>query len=134
MSDAAILASRGLELNEITPDEYLGFFGNGYAVLQSYMDENPEVVEGFGRALVRGHALHVRPANKDQALAHMAAGNPQEGEDRDFAAALLDAVIERMTPTDAYMDRASATSRRSIGRPGNRACWTAARWMAPSKT
>ena len=35
----------------------------------------------------------------------MAAGNPQEGEDREFAGALLDAVIERMTPTDAYMDK-----------------------------
>ncbi len=105
VSDAAILASRGLELNEITPDEYLGFFGNGYAVLQSYMDENPAVVEGFGRALVKGMRFMSDPANQDRALAHMAAGNPQEGEDRDFAAALLGAVIERMTPTDAYIER-----------------------------
>ena len=105
VSDAAILASRGLDLNEITPAEYLGFFGNGYAVLQSYMDENPAVVAGFGRALVKGMRFMSDPANKDQALAHMAAGNPQEGEDRDFAGALLDAVIERMTPTDAFMDK-----------------------------
>ncbi len=54
ISDSAILASRGIDLREITPDEYLGFFGNGYAVLESYLAENPEVVEGFGRALVRG--------------------------------------------------------------------------------
>ena len=40
-----------------------------------------------------------------QALAHMAAGNPGEGEDREFAAALLDAVIERTTPTDEYAEK-----------------------------
>jgi NitT/TauT family transport system substrate-binding protein len=103
VSDAAILASRGIELREITPEEYLGFFGNGYAVLESYMSENPEVVEGFGRALVRGMEFMLDPANKETALDHMAAGNPTEGEDRDFASALFDAAAERMTPTEAYM-------------------------------
>lgn len=103
VSDAAILASRGLELVEITPEEYLGFFGNGYAALESYIAENPEVIDGFGRALVRGMRFMSDPANAEAALDHMAAGNPQEGEDRDFAAALLTAVIERMTPTDAFI-------------------------------
>lgn len=105
VSDAAILASRGLDLVEITPDEYLGFFGNGYAALAGYIDENPEVIDGFGRALVRGMRFMSDPANMETALDHMAAGNPQEGEDREFAAALLTAVIERMTPTDAYIDQ-----------------------------
>jgi len=104
ISDSAILASRGIDLREITPDEYLGFFGNGYAVLESYLAENPEVVEGFGRALVRGMEFMGDPDNKETALDHMAAGNPIEGEDRDFAAALFDAALERMTPTDAYID------------------------------
>lgn len=102
VSDAAILASRGLELTEITPPEYLGFFGNGFAALADYIDENPEVIEGFGRAIVKGMNFIVDPANKDAALEHMAAGNPQEGEDKEFAAALLDAVVERMTPTDEF--------------------------------
>jgi NitT/TauT family transport system substrate-binding protein len=103
VSDAAILANRGLELREITPEPYLAFFGNGYAVLQSYADENPEVVEGFGRALVRGMRFISDPANEETALDHMAAGNPQEGEDREFASSLLAAVVERMTPTDTYI-------------------------------
>ncbi|MGA1537559.1 MAG: ABC transporter substrate-binding protein, partial [bacterium] len=34
VSDAAILAARGLKLKEITPEEYLGFFGNGIAMLE----------------------------------------------------------------------------------------------------
>lgn len=103
VSDAAILASRGLDLTEITPPEYLGFFGNGYAALADYIEANPDVIEGFGRALVKGTRFMSDPANEDAALAHMAAGNPSEGEDKEFASALLGAVIERMTPTDAYI-------------------------------
>ncbi len=105
VSDAAILANRGLELREITPEEYLGFFGNGYAMLESFMDANPEIVEGFGKALVRGMRFALDPANLETALDHCAAGNPQEGEDREFAAALLQAAAERMTPTEAFIDQ-----------------------------
>lgn len=105
VSDAAILASRGLNLREITPERYLAFFGNGFAALRDYMDENPEVIEGFGKALVRGMNFALDPANQDAVLAHCAAGNPQEGEDKDFAASLLAAVLERMTPTDAVRDQ-----------------------------
>jgi NitT/TauT family transport system substrate-binding protein len=104
VSDAAILRSRGINLREITPPEYLGFFGNGYAALADYMEANPDVIEGFGRALVKGMRFIADPANLDTALAHMAAGNPQEGEDKEFAAALLAAVIERTTPTEEYID------------------------------
>lgn len=103
VSDAAILANRGLNLREITPEPYLAFFGNGYAVLRDYAEANPEVVEGFGRALVRGMHFISDPANGEAALDHMAAGNPQEGEDREFASSLLAAVVERMTPTDTYI-------------------------------
>jgi NitT/TauT family transport system substrate-binding protein len=35
VSDAAIIESRGLDLREITPEEYLSCFGNGYAALRS---------------------------------------------------------------------------------------------------
>jgi NitT/TauT family transport system substrate-binding protein len=104
VSDAAILRSRGMNLREITPEEYLGFFGNGYAVMRDYLEANPEVIEGFGRALVRGMRFALDPANADAVLAHAAAGNPQEGEDRDFAAALLASAIERMTPTEAFAE------------------------------
>ena len=105
VSDAAILANRGIELVEITPEEYLAYFGNGYAALAEYMEANPEVIEGFGRAIVRGMRFVKDPANQETALKHMAAGNPQEGEDKAFAAALLDAVNERMTPTDSYIEK-----------------------------
>jgi NitT/TauT family transport system substrate-binding protein len=100
VSDAAILNARGLKVREITPVEYLAYFGNGFAVLRSYMEEHPEVVEGFGRALVRGVEFGMDPANQARVLEHTTAGNPQEGEDPAFAAALLEAIKGRMTPAD----------------------------------
>lgn len=102
VSDAAILASRGIELREITPEQYLGFFGNGIAMLESGMAAMPELAPAFGRALVRGTLFAADPSNKDACLAHCAAGNPQEGE-QDYAASLFDGVLERMTPTDAFI-------------------------------
>ena len=102
ISDAAILRSRGINLREITPEQYLSFFGNGIAMTESAMSANPELAPSFGRALVRGMRFATDPANEDAVLAHCAVGNPQEGEDRDFAAALLAGAIDRMTPTDAF--------------------------------
>ena len=102
VSDAAILASRGLNLREITPEAYLGFFGNGIAMLESQMAAMPDLAPKFGRALVRGTRFAADPANKERALAHCAAGNPQEGE-QDYAASLYDGVAFRMTPTDAFI-------------------------------
>lgn len=100
VSDAAILEARGIPLREITPEEYLAYFGNGYAALRSYIEENPDVIEAFGRALVRGVEFSIDPANKDRALEHAKTGNPQEGEDPVFAAALYEAIKNRMTPLD----------------------------------
>ena len=103
MSDAAILAARGLKLREITPEAYLGFFGNGIAMLETQMAATPDLAPKFGRALVRGMRFAIDPANMDKALAHCAAGNPQEGEDKGFAASLLEGVIYRMTPTEPFI-------------------------------
>ena len=100
VSDAAILNARGLRVREITPEAYLAYFGNGVAVMRSYMEEHPEVIEAFGRALVRGVEFGMNPANQDKVLEHTTAGNPQEGEDPAFAAALLEAIKGRMTPAD----------------------------------
>ncbi|WP_236848528.1 ABC transporter substrate-binding protein [Cereibacter sphaeroides] len=104
VSDAAILAARGLTLREITPEAFLGFFGNGIAMLESQMQAMPELAPAFGRALVRGTRFASDPANKEKALAHCAAGNPQEGE-QDYAASLYDGVVNRMTPTEAFIGK-----------------------------
>jgi NitT/TauT family transport system substrate-binding protein len=99
-SDAAILNARGMPVRDITPGKFQSYFGNGYAAMRDYIDKNPDVIEGFGRAMVRATRFIMEPKNRDKALAHLAAGNPQEGEDKKFATALLEAVLAKATPPD----------------------------------
>lgn len=104
-SDAAIIEARGIPLREITPDGFLSYFGNGWAVTQAYLDENEDVVERFGRALVKGTRFGLDPANNEKTLAHAAAANPQEGEDTALAALLLEAAQTRINPQEQFRDK-----------------------------
>ena len=99
-SDAAILNSRGIPVRDITPEKFQSFFGNGYAAMGDYIAKNPDVIEGFGRAMVRATKFVMDPKNRDAALKHLAALNPQEGENRKFAETLLEAVLIKATPVD----------------------------------
>lgn len=98
VADLAILNYRGMPMRDITPEEFTTLFGNGYAVTREFMEENPEVVQGFVRALVRATHFTRDPANRDRVLEHIAAGNPQEAEDPAYANALLDAVLAKGVP------------------------------------
>ena len=100
-ADSAILNQRGLAVRDITPEEFLSFFGNGYAVMRSTIEEDPELVEGFGRAIVRAQTFAMDDANREAVLAHLKAGVPEESEDPQFASALFDAVRAKTVPLDA---------------------------------
>jgi NitT/TauT family transport system substrate-binding protein len=100
VADAAILTQRGLPVRDITPDEFQKFFGNGLATMGDTIRDNPELVEKFGRAHARGHAFALDDANRETVLAHLKAGNPQEGEDAGFQSALFDAVRAKTIPLD----------------------------------
>ena len=100
-ADAAILNQRGVAVRDITPPEYARFFGNGLATTGEIIRDNPELVEKFGRAFARGHAFALDDANREKVLAHLAAGNPPESEDPEFASALFDAVRSKTVPIDA---------------------------------
>ncbi len=100
VADAAILTQRGLPVRDITPDEFQKFFGNGLATMGDTIRDNPELVEKFGRAHARGHAFALDDANREAVLAHLKAGNPQEGEDEAFQSALFDAVRAKTIPLD----------------------------------
>ena len=100
VGDSAIMTSKGLALREITPEKNLAYFGNGFAALAPYMKENPKVIEGFGRALVRAARFCHDPANQAKVLKDAAKGNPQEAEDTGMAKALLVQIVERQTPLD----------------------------------
>lgn len=111
-SDAAILNSRGLQLRNITPEKFRSFFGNGMAAMTPFIKENPETVEKFGRAVVKGAKFAADPANIETVIDHAAAVNPQEAEDRDFARALIQQIVIRQTPFDpskgyGYQDAAA---------------------------
>jgi NitT/TauT family transport system substrate-binding protein len=99
-ADAAILNQRGVAVRDITPAEYARFFGNGLATTGEIIRDDPELVEKFGRAFMRGHVFALDDANREAVLAHLAAGNPQESEDPAFAAALFDAVRSKTIPLD----------------------------------
>lgn len=99
-ADAAILNYRGVKVRDITPPEFVRFFGNGLVTMGDTIRDNPELVEKFVRAVYRGHMFALDEANRDKVMEHMAAGNPQESEDRDFAEALLEAILDKSVPVD----------------------------------
>lgn len=99
-ADAAILNQRGVPVREITPAEYSRFFGNGFVTTGDLIRNDPELVEKFVRAIWRAHAFALDDANRDKVMAHLAAGNPQESEDKAFAEALFDAVRAKTIPVD----------------------------------
>lgn len=99
-ADTAILNQRGMAVRDITPAEFGRFFGNGIATMGDTIRNDRELVEGWSRAFARGHAFALDDANREAVLAHLAAGNPQEGEDKEFQSALFDAVRSKTIPTD----------------------------------
>jgi len=97
--DMAVLGTEGFPLLEITPEKYIGYFGWGFATTQAYIDENPDVIEGFTRALVRGTEFGME--NKDAALEHCAELNPEEGANSELTDPLFDTTAERgLTPEE----------------------------------
>ncbi len=99
-ADAAILNQRGMAVRDITPPEFARFFGNGLATMGDTIKNEPELVEKFIRAFAKAHAFALDDANREAVLAHLKAGNPQEGEDAEFQSALFDAVRSKTIPVD----------------------------------
>lgn len=98
-ADTAILNQRGMKVRDITPAEFGRFFGNGIATMADTIANDRALVESWSRAFARGHAFALNDANREAVLAHLAAGNPQEGEDKEFQSALFDAVRSKTVAT-----------------------------------
>lgn len=92
IADAAIISNAGLEMQNITPEEAQYIFGNGLATTVAFASEHPEIVEGFGRSYRRG--IDLGRENPERVLDNCVKYNPQELEDRDYAAAVLQVVID----------------------------------------
>jgi NitT/TauT family transport system substrate-binding protein len=99
-ADVATLNYRGVKVRDITPPEFQTLFANGLATMGSTIRNNPDLVTKFGRAVARGHAFALNPANKPRVMAHLKAGMPQESEDPVYASALFDAVAAKTVPLD----------------------------------
>ena len=99
-ADTAILNQRGMAVRDITPAEIGRFFGNGIATMADTIANDRELVEAWSRAFAKGHAFALDDANREAVLKHLADGNPQEGEDKEFQSALFDAVRSKtISPT-----------------------------------
>lgn len=98
-ADTAILNQRGMAVRDITPAEFGRFFGNGIATMGDTIENDRELVEAWSRAFARGHAFALDDANREAVLQHLADGNPQEGEDKEFQSALFDAVRSKTIST-----------------------------------
>ncbi|MCV3272290.1 ABC transporter substrate-binding protein [Roseobacter sinensis] len=99
-ADTAILNQRGMKVRDITPAEFGRFFGNGIATMAETIENDRALVEGWSRAFARGHAFALNDANREAVLGHLAEGNPQEGEDKEFQSALFDAVRSKTIPPE----------------------------------
>lgn len=99
-ADTAILNQRGMKVRDITPAEFGRFFGNGIATMADTIANDRELVEAWSRAFARGHAFALDDANREAVLKHLADGNPQEGEDKEFQSALFDAVRSKTIAAD----------------------------------
>lgn len=96
ISDMAIIEARGRALRELTPNEFLGFFGNGFATTRRFLDGNAGTIEGFGRALARGNEFAKQ--NKQATIKHCGEQNPEEARDTELTGALFDTAMARTTP------------------------------------
>lgn len=100
LADAAILTMRGIPVRDVTPVEFQKFFGNGLMAPGELIRTDPELVQSFITAWTRAHAMALEGGNREAILDHLAAANPQEGEDPEFASALYDAILLNSTPID----------------------------------
>jgi NitT/TauT family transport system substrate-binding protein len=86
--DVAIMRLRGLELQNIVPEDFQGFFDSTVAMETSFVDENTELVEGLGRALAKATVFGLE--NPEETLDITGEAFPEEIQDREFALALLE--------------------------------------------
>lgn len=89
--DVAIIRLRGLELRDLISEEFQSFFDSLIVMERDFMEDNPEVLEGFGRALAR--ATEWGFENPDQVIDITSQEFPEEAEDRELTRAFLDETI-----------------------------------------
>jgi NitT/TauT family transport system substrate-binding protein len=96
VSDFAALQANGIELRPITPDELSRTPGGSMIASKQYMEENPELVEGFLRAYAK--ATYVGVADPELAAAVAKVAVPEEWREEDVGMALTKVVVDAHMP------------------------------------
>ena len=79
---------RGVELRNILPAEFQNFFDTVFVFTSDFADDNPEVIEGFGRAIAKGTVWGLDdPAGVVEITSKFF---PEEAEDKEFTQALVE--------------------------------------------
>lgn len=94
--DVIAINSQGIETTVITPEEVQKFPGDGIAVTAETLEEDPEMVEGFVRASLKGRAFGL--ANLDATYAYFEENFPEAlADDPELAQAFFDLQIDSYT-------------------------------------
>lgn len=86
--DVAIMKLRGVELRNILPDELQNFFDTIFVFESDFVEENPNVIEGFGRAIAKGTVWGLD--NAAGVVEITSRFFPEEAEDEAFTQALVE--------------------------------------------
>lgn len=89
--DVAILKLKGLDVVDLISEDFASFFDSLVVMQRGFVEENPEIVEGFGRAIAR--ATQWGFDNPDQVIDITSQEFPEEAEDVALTQAFLEETI-----------------------------------------
>lgn len=89
--DVAIMRLQGLELRDLISENFQSFFDSVLVASTSTIEEQPELIEGVGRAVARGTQWGFD--NPDGVVDITSQFCPEEGEDAELTRAFLDETI-----------------------------------------
>jgi NitT/TauT family transport system substrate-binding protein len=89
--DVAILRLQGLDVTDLISPTFESFFDSVVTMETSFIEENPDVVEGFGRALAK--ATQWGFDNPNDIIDITSSYFPEEGDDPELTQAFLDETI-----------------------------------------
>lgn len=98
LDTVAYIEAGGLPLTNVTGTATAYLFGNGLAATGEFIDENPEVVAAFLRAMER--AVEASLADFEVVMAGCEKYSPQEAEDRALSEALFNAIKDSLVSPD----------------------------------
>lgn len=90
--DVAVAQLKGAKMTEITPEEYKNSMDAILATKSSMVSDDPDTIEGFGRAFAKATAYGID--NPDYVIQLAKEQSPEEVEDEEFARKILDEIFD----------------------------------------